>query len=221
MIDSGIITAIVQLGYLTQRNVGPITISVQAKLDKFKDALKAINEEIAKFDSPDYFTDQELEYAKTLLDVNEIYDREKPSQYAHGQFLVGQFRAGLLHHLRRKPPQGHARRHQTVRAQVHEEQTAHRLRAALGRDQKRITLTEKDLLGRADPVGAADDGSAAKTKAAKTPQSKAPEAGANRTSTSRTAGSGKVMGNKNLNAATRSAATRVWRQSGEQETLGH
>ena len=65
LIDSGIITAIVQLGYLTQRNVGPITISVQANLDKFKTALKAVNEEIAKFDSPDYFSDQELEYAKT------------------------------------------------------------------------------------------------------------------------------------------------------------
>src|SRR5438477_11944155 len=50
---------------------------------KLKDAIKEINAEIAKFDAPDYFTDEELESAKTLVDVNEIYSREKPSEYAH------------------------------------------------------------------------------------------------------------------------------------------
>ena len=197
LIDSGIITAIVQLGYLTQRNVGPITISVQAKLDKFKDALKALNEEIAKFDSPDYFTDQELEYAKTLLDVSEIYDREKPSQYAH-TVSFWWASSGLdyyttyvenLRKVSREDIRQYVRKYMKNKPRI--------VSALLSEeDQKRIALTEKDLLGRADPVGAADDGPAAKTKAAKTPQSKAPKPDANRTSTSRTAGSGKVMGNK-------------------------
>jgi zinc protease len=197
LIDSGIITAIVQLGYLTQRNVGPITISVQAKLDKFKDALKALNEEIAKFDSPDYFTDEELEYAKTLLDVNEIYDREKPSQYAHTVSFWWassglDYYTAYVENLRkvtREDIRQYVRKYMKNKPRI--------VSALLSEDdQKRISLTEKDLLARADPVGAADDGPAAKTKAAKTPQSKAPKPDANRTSTPRTAGSGKVMGNK-------------------------
>lgn len=83
LIDSGLLAAILQLGYLTQRNVGPIQIMAQTDPAKLKDAIKAINAEIAKFDAPDYFTDEELESAKTLVDVNEIYSREKPSEYAH------------------------------------------------------------------------------------------------------------------------------------------
>jgi len=197
LIDSGIITAIVQLGYLTQRNVGPITISAQARVDKFRAALKAINEEIAKFDSPDYFTDQELEYAKTLLDVTEMYDREKPSQYAHtvsfwwassGLDYYTTYvdnvrkvtRADITQYVRKylknKP--------RIVSAMLSEE------------DQKRIGLTEKDLLVRGDPVGAAGGGPAEKSKAANTPGSKAPKSVADRTSTPRTAGGGKIMGNK-------------------------
>ena len=39
--------------------------------------------EIAKFDSPDYITDEQLESAKTLLEANESFSREKPSEYAH------------------------------------------------------------------------------------------------------------------------------------------
>src|SRR5262249_53196445 len=80
--DTGLTTG-VELGYLTQKNVGPITIRAQTTADKLKAALKAINGEIAKFDAPDYFTDEELVSAKTLLDVNEIYSREKASDYAH------------------------------------------------------------------------------------------------------------------------------------------
>jgi zinc protease len=82
LIDSGITTG-VGINYYTQRNVGPISISAQTTPEKVKNALDAINAEIEKFDSPDYITDEQLESAKTLLEVNETYDREKPSEYAH------------------------------------------------------------------------------------------------------------------------------------------
>lgn len=82
LIDSGLTTG-PTLNYYTQLNVGPITVIAQTTPEKLKEALKVINSQIAQFDSPNYFTDEELESAKTLLDVNEIYDREKPSQYAH------------------------------------------------------------------------------------------------------------------------------------------
>ena len=51
--------------------------------DKAKQALAAVYEEIGKFDKPDYFTDEELESAKNLLDARDLYDREKLTEYAH------------------------------------------------------------------------------------------------------------------------------------------
>lgn len=82
LVDSGLLT-FASLGYLTQRNVGPIQLIAQTTPDKLKQAIRAINAEIDKFDAPDYFTDEQLESAKTLVDVNEIFSREKPSEYAH------------------------------------------------------------------------------------------------------------------------------------------
>ena len=82
MVDSGL-TVGVDTGYLTQRNVGPITVTLVTTPDKAKAALKAAYAEIAQFDKPDYFTDEELENAKTLLESRDLFSREQPSTYAH------------------------------------------------------------------------------------------------------------------------------------------
>jgi zinc protease len=82
LIDSGLSTA-AGVGYLTQRNVGPINIIALTTPEKLKPSLRAMDAEIAKFDSPDYITDEQLESAKTLIEVGEIFGREKPSEYAH------------------------------------------------------------------------------------------------------------------------------------------
>ena len=82
LVDTGLTTG-AAFNYYTQLNVGPISLQAQTTPEKLKDAIKAINLQIEQFDSPDYFTDEELESAKTLLDVEEIYGREKPSEYAH------------------------------------------------------------------------------------------------------------------------------------------
>ena len=82
LVDSGLMTG-VSLGYLTQRNVGPIQFIAQTTPDKLKASVKAVNIELAKLDAPDYLTDEQLESAKTLLESNEIFGREKPSEYAH------------------------------------------------------------------------------------------------------------------------------------------
>lgn len=82
LVDSGLTTG-ASLSYYTQRNVGPIALMAQTTPERLKEAITAINRQISLFTTPDYFTEEELESAKTLLDVNEIYDREKPSEYAH------------------------------------------------------------------------------------------------------------------------------------------
>lgn len=82
LVDSGLSTG-ASLNYYTQLNVGPIGLMAQTTPEKLKETIRAINRQIGLFTQPDYFTDEELESAKTLLNVNEIYDREKPSEYAH------------------------------------------------------------------------------------------------------------------------------------------
>lgn len=70
-------------GYYTQRNVGPIQTSLATTPDKAKAAVKALYDQIAQFDKPDYFTDEELENAKSLLEADDLFGREKLSEYAH------------------------------------------------------------------------------------------------------------------------------------------
>jgi zinc protease len=82
LVDSGL-TSGVGIGYYTQRNVGPIQITAVTSPDKARAALKAIYAEVAAFNSPNYFTDEELESAKAILAANDLYDREKLSEYAH------------------------------------------------------------------------------------------------------------------------------------------
>ena len=82
LVDSGL-AATAGLGYYTQRNVGPINLLMVTRPDKAKALLAATYAEIDHFTQPDYFTDDELESAKTILESNDLFDREKASEYAH------------------------------------------------------------------------------------------------------------------------------------------
>jgi zinc protease len=82
MVDSGL-TASAGLGYYTQRNVGPINLMMVTRPENAKKALAAVYKEIDGFTRPDYFTDEELDSAKTILESNDLFEREKPSEYAH------------------------------------------------------------------------------------------------------------------------------------------
>ncbi len=80
LVDSQLTTG-ANLGYYTQRNVGPIQAIVSTSPEKAKAAMKALYAEIAQFDKPNYFTDEELESAKTLLEADDLYSREKLTEY--------------------------------------------------------------------------------------------------------------------------------------------
>ena len=82
LVDSGLVSG-VTTGYLTQRNVGPIQIIAQTTPDKAHEAVRAIYNEVAHFNDKDYFTDQQLENAKALLEADDLYSREKLSEYGH------------------------------------------------------------------------------------------------------------------------------------------
>ena len=82
LVDSGL-AAGVNLGYYSQRNVGPISLILQATPDKARAATHAVYDEIAHFNDPTYYTDEELESAKALLEADDLYSREKLSAYTH------------------------------------------------------------------------------------------------------------------------------------------
>ncbi len=82
LVDSGLVTG-VNFGYYTQRNVGPISLLLQTTPDKVKAAVRTVYNEISHFNDPDYFTDEELESAKALLEADDLYSREKLSEYSH------------------------------------------------------------------------------------------------------------------------------------------
>ncbi|HYE66678.1 MAG TPA: pitrilysin family protein, partial [Pyrinomonadaceae bacterium] len=82
LVDTGLVTG-VDISYYTQRNVGPINLIAQTTPEKARAALRAIYAEIARFNDKDYFTDEQLESAKALLEADDLYSREKLSEYAH------------------------------------------------------------------------------------------------------------------------------------------
>lgn len=82
LVDTGLVTD-VNIWYYTQRNVGPIRITAQTTPEKARAALKAIYAEVAQFNDKNYYTDEQLESAKALLESNDLYSREKLSDYAH------------------------------------------------------------------------------------------------------------------------------------------
>ncbi len=81
LVDTGLVNG-VAIGYYTQRNVGPINIIFQTTPDKAQAALKAVYNEVAHFNDKDYYTDEQLESAKALLEADDLYSREKFDEYA-------------------------------------------------------------------------------------------------------------------------------------------
>lgn len=82
LVDSGLASG-ASIGYYTQRNVGPIVITLVTTPEKAKAALAAAYKEVSQFASPAYFTDEELESSKTILENTDLFEREKTSEYAH------------------------------------------------------------------------------------------------------------------------------------------
>ena len=82
LVDSGLWQSL-GVNYYTLNHTGPITISGQTSADQLRGALAALYGEIAKFDTPGYFTSDELEAVKAHRAVTSAFDRERASGFAH------------------------------------------------------------------------------------------------------------------------------------------
>jgi zinc protease len=82
LVDSGLFHSIV-VNYYTLNHTGPITISGETTPGKLREALVALNQEIAKFDSPGYFSAAELQPQKQQRAVGTALGLERASGFAH------------------------------------------------------------------------------------------------------------------------------------------
>lgn len=82
LVDTGLAFG-VGFSYSPEKHVGPITISAQTTPDKALALHGAILAEVEKLGDPGYITDEELEAAKTRVRVDDIYEREQASTFAH------------------------------------------------------------------------------------------------------------------------------------------
>ncbi len=71
------------VGYQTCKYVGPINIQLVPNPAKIKEAYAKLQEQINRFDSDDYFSDEQLEIAKNQLAIQDAYGKEKTSAYVH------------------------------------------------------------------------------------------------------------------------------------------
>jgi zinc protease len=82
LVDSGLWHSVL-VNYYTLNQTGPITISGETTPDKLRAALAALDEEIAKFDKPGYFSAAELEPQKVQRAVGTAMGLERASGFAH------------------------------------------------------------------------------------------------------------------------------------------
>lgn len=82
LVDTGLVLG-AGISYYTLNHTGPITVNFVTTPDKVDQAVEAVKAEVKKFAQADYFTDDQIQTAKTLLAVDHIYGQEKTSAYAH------------------------------------------------------------------------------------------------------------------------------------------
>jgi zinc protease len=81
LIDSGLFQS-VSINYYTLNNVGPITIGGETTREKFRAAIRALDNEIARFADTTYYTREELNAVKAQRAVTSSFELERSSRLA-------------------------------------------------------------------------------------------------------------------------------------------
>lgn len=82
LVDSGLVDG-AGISYQSLVHTGPIDLNAATSADRLDKAWAAINAQIEEFDAPDYITDDQIETAKNMLEISEIYEREQTSGFAN------------------------------------------------------------------------------------------------------------------------------------------
>jgi len=71
------------IGYLTLKHVGPITLIVVPNPAKFKECMAEIKRQVSLWDTDDYVSDETVETAKRKLEIKQIMEQEVTSDFVH------------------------------------------------------------------------------------------------------------------------------------------
>lgn len=82
LVDEGLALQ-VGVSYATLKHVGPIQIFLVPNPTRVDEAIAKLEEHIARWADPDYFTDEQLATAKSLLAIDDAYGKEKTSDFVH------------------------------------------------------------------------------------------------------------------------------------------
>lgn len=82
LVDTGLAFD-VGVNYQTCKYTGPISIFAVPNPEKVKEVLDKLDEHINQWDADSYFTDEQLETAKTLIAIDDAHSREKTSEFIH------------------------------------------------------------------------------------------------------------------------------------------
>jgi zinc protease len=82
LVDSGL-AFYAGLSYGTNKYTGPIDLFVVPNPQRIGELMAKIEEHINNFDRDDYFTDEQLQTAKTMMEIGDAKGREKTSEFIH------------------------------------------------------------------------------------------------------------------------------------------
>lgn len=82
LVESGLFQS-VSMQYVTLGHVGPITLMGRTTPEQVTPALQALRSEIARFDDPEYFTEEELRIARKRQEVDVAFELEAAATQAH------------------------------------------------------------------------------------------------------------------------------------------
>jgi len=98
LVSSGLFTS-VSFSYQTLDQKGPIKILATTTAKKFWQAKRALFEELKYLLDRDYFTDEQIEYAKSNLEARQKYSWERPSTYVQSIGFWWSVTGGLEYYL--------------------------------------------------------------------------------------------------------------------------
>jgi zinc protease len=73
----------VSIGYLTLKHIGPISLTIVPNPSKIKECMDEVKRQIALMDNDNYFTDEQIETAKRILEIKQIREEDITSDYVH------------------------------------------------------------------------------------------------------------------------------------------
>ena len=82
LIDAGLALQ-VNIGYLTQKHTGPISVFVVPNPSKIKECNDEVKRQIALWDTDTYLTDEQIETAKRMLEISQVKSEEITSDFTH------------------------------------------------------------------------------------------------------------------------------------------